>query len=384
MPSGPRPVDLGGKQMHLGPVSVTETDARSHPWRFLRSFPAPTPEQQRTLTLECAAARVLHRVALLRSPQLPDPLRELAKRAKVRPVAPVIARRLIPVAIALYKEDPDGSACEASITWLAERVGERPHLRPVLEDARRSRLRWHRARAAVVRANLRLGASVVMRSYMRSGVSVEDLFQDAAFGLVKAADRFDPNYGVKFSTYATWWVRHAVQRALQNTMRLVRLPAHVCDSLSRCNIARHQLGDDASDEEIAARTTFPVGQVRKLTELRNTRAAHPISLDYPGVGAPEDMGPMVDLLEADLPDLDAEISVDQEVRAVESLMADLPTRTQHILERRFGLEDDQQETLAVIGERLKLSRERIRQIESGALRDLQTRAARLACPTSRV
>lgn len=370
--------------MHLGSVPSTQTNAGPRPWHFLRAFRAPTPELQRELTLECAAARVLHRVAFLRSPELPEPLRKLATQAKVRPVAPVAPARLIPVAVALYEEDRDGRVCDESIDWLVARVSNRPELRAVLEDARRSRRRWHRARAAVVQANLRLAASVVMRSYTRSGVSVEDLFQDAAFGLAKAADRFDPNYGVKFSTYATWWVRHAVQRALQNTMRLVRLPAHMCDALSRCSIARHHLGEDASDEEISARTTFPVDKVRKITELKFTRAAHPVSLDSPGPGAPDDMGPMVDLLEADNPDLDEEISVDQEVRAMEDLMADLPPRTQSILAWRFGFELDEPETLAEIGERLGLSRERIRQIEKVALSDLKMRAGRTQCPTSRV
>lgn len=371
--------------MHLGGVSATETNAGPRPWHFLRAFPAPTVELQRELTLECAAARVMHRVALLRSPQIPPPLRELASEARVRPRAPVPARRLIPIALALYREDPDGRVCDESISWLAEHVEGHPELRAVLDDTRRSRRRWHRARTAVVRANLRLAASVVMRIYFRAAVPHEDLFQDAVFGLVKAADRFDPNYGVKFSTYATWWVRHAVQRSMQNTMRLVRLPAHVCDSLSRCNIARHNLGDDATDEEIAARTTFPVAKVRKITELRQTRAAHPISLDHPArSGIDDDMGPMIDLLKADLPDLDDKISVDQEMRAMENLMADLPTRTRHILEWRFGLEDDQEETLAEIGHRLGLSRERIRQIEKMALTDLQTRAARTQCPISRL
>jgi RNA polymerase sigma factor (sigma-70 family) len=127
-----------------------------------------------------------------------------------------------------------------------------------------------------------------------------------------------------------------------------------------------------------------VAKVRRITEIRHTRAAYPISLDHPGPGVPDDIGPMVDLLEADLPDLDEKISVDQEVGALEDLMADLPTRTRHILEWRFGLEDDQGETLAEIGRRLGLSRERIRQIEKLALRDLHTRAARTQCHISRV
>lgn len=361
-------------------MSSTGTGVRPQPWRFLREQKPPSPELQRQLTLECAAARVLHRVAFLRSPQIPEPILEVTRRIHIRATAPIPPRRYIEIALALCKEDSDGVSCEAAIAWLEQRIPGHPEFVPILEQAKATRARWHRARSAVIRHNLRLAAAFVMKLYGRSQMPAEDLFQEAVFGLSKSADRFDPNYGVKFSTYSVWWIRHAIQRAMQNTMRLVRIPAHASDELCRYNNALRELGEDASAEEIAACGNLEIRRIPKLALIRKSTSV--ISLDAPMHGDATTLTPMVECLEADQLDLDAHMLRAERARIADRLLGDLPIRTRRILSMRCGLTGDAM-TLVAIGEEMGLSRERVRQIESGVLSQLSTSAERALCTTSR-
>jgi RNA polymerase sigma factor (sigma-70 family) len=342
----------------------------------------PTVPEQRLLLLECAAARVLHRVAFLRSPTIPPPLAEVARKMHTRVTAPVPVRRLVPVALELYKGDLDGVACEASFAWLRAQVDDHPELQPVLDDVRRSRDRWHRARQAVVQANLRLGLSIVLKRFSRSPAAPEDLFQDAVFGLAKAADRFDPNYGVRFSTYATWWIRHAIQRSTVNTFRLVRIPAHVCNDLARYNLAIHELGDDATDEQISVHAKLSIKHVRRMADLRVSQI--PLSLDHPMFSGTDDQSSLMDHVVAPTADPDDAIYDDQRARLLDRMLEELPPRSQQILAKRYGLNDTPKYTLAETGEQVGLSRERVRQLEGILIKRMSAVAARAQCDTSRV
>lgn len=361
--------------------TTTPNGARARPWAFLRDLKVPTDDQQRQMTLECAQARVLHRVALLRGPVLPPPLVERLVALHIRIRVPVRPRQLVPTALALCHDDPDGAVCQASIEWIDREIQLRnADLQPFLDHVLASQARWHRARRAVVRSNLKLALSVVLRRFSRSAMAHEDLFQEAVFGLAKAADRFDTTLGVKFSTYATWWIRHSIQRAIVNSMRLVRIPSHVCDSLFRYSHAVAALGDEADDEAIAARAQITVKQVGLLRELRVSQI--PISLDAPAYD--DDDVPLGERLEtqAAAPDL-ALRERDREI-FVRRLLEHLSERSRCILSKRYGIGDVEPVTLKEIGEQLRLSRERVRQIQGTALATLNVRAARAQCTTSQV
>lgn len=274
--------------------------------------------------------------------------------------------------------------------WLEAEAKRDPRLAEALPTVRASLRRWHKAREIVVERNLRLAGSVVMRRFSHLPMSQDDMLQEAVFGLSHAADRFDPNYGVKFSTYATWWIRHAVQRAMQNTLRLVRIPAHLCDRIARYASAIGELGDRADVSEIATKIGEPVESTRKLAALYRTRAAPAMSLDEPAKTRPShasDRGDpasaRIDLLPAETPDLDEEISHEELARAVRVMIRDLPERSRKILAMRFGL-DGEPATLERVGAHFGLTRERIRQIEKMAIRALSAKVPRALCTTSRV
>lgn len=348
-------------------------------WKFLDDFPAPSPERQRELTLACTSARTLYRVAVLRSPKLPDTLIERARAAGIRLRTPMRPRKLVPTAIAMCKEDPDGTWCDEALAWLQGQ----PDATRVAAHVDRARRRWLKARSEIIAANMRLGASIVRKRFFYSPMSQEDLLQEAVFGLARAADRFDPHYGVKFSTYATWWVRHAAQRSIHNTMRVVRLPAHVCDHLTRYAVALHDLGNDASEDALAKRTQMPLPKLRKIAKIYATQGAGPVSFDAPLPGL-ETPTPMIDQYEAPETDPDDAILDEERQRIVKNMLRRLPARDRKILKRRFGFQSDGEiTTLASLGRDLHISRERVRQLEKQALRDLAEYADPSLCPTSR-
>lgn len=348
-------------------------------WKFLDAYPPPSADRQHELTLACASARSRYRLAVLRSPKLPASLIERARSADIRIRVPVRPRRLVPLALALCKEDPDGMWCDEALEW----IRQQPNSTAVVRHIERARRRWLKARSEIIAANLRLGASIVRKRFFYSPLSQEDLLQEAAFGLARAADRFDPHYGVKFSTYATWWVRHAAQRAIHNTMRVVRLPAHVCDDLTRYAVAIHHLGPDAEEDALANHTKMALPKLRKIAKLYATQGFGPVSFDapLPGLDKPT---PMIDQFEAPAPSMDDSVFDEERANIVKGMLRQLPSRDRGILERRFGFGDDGEiTTLASLGRDLDLSRERVRQLEKRALRELADAADLSLCSTSR-
>ena len=240
------------------------------------------------------------------------------------------------------------------------------------EQALARRVQAGDAQAAqqLVEANLRLVISVARR-YQHRGLSLLDLIEEGNLGLLTAARKFDPARGTRFSTYATWWIRQAIVRALANQARLVRLPVHVELLLSQYVRARTALQQELrrppTTAEVAARMGKPTEQVEDLEALR---LQHAVSLDAPT--GREGTGRLGDMIRDQSPPPDARlVAALGAVGDVKDLLADLPDNERRVLTGRFGLDGTAPRTLEAIGKDLGVTRERVRQIEAAALRKLQ-------------
>ena len=226
------------------------------------------------------------------------------------------------------------------------------------------------ARKRLIESNLRLVISVA-KKYRGRGVSFEDLIQEGNSGLIKAVERFDPDMGNRFSTYATWWIRQAVTRAVADHARTVRLPSHVVDALFRLRRADNalsiELGRDPSEEELAERLGIKPEEVRRLREV-----SRPIGSINARVGA-EEGAEMGDLLPDERAGDDyARVEIGQWEGTLHEAVESLPEREARILKMRHGLDGSKTRTLREVSEALGISQERARQVEIKALRTIRT------------
>jgi RNA polymerase primary sigma factor len=258
----------------------------------------------------------------------------------------------------------------AELRSLEHRFGV-PHgeLRRVVAEVRQGEQETDSAKQQLIVANLRLVVSIA-KKYTNRGLQFLDLIQEGNIGLMKAVDKFEYRRGYKFSTYATWWIRQAITRAIADQARTIRIPVHMIETINKLTRTQRQLvqelGREPTAEEVAEKMEIPVTKVRKIMKI----AQEPISLETP-IGEEEDshLGDFVEDRTAVSP-IDAVIAASLKTQA-EGVLRTLTPREAEVLRRRFGIGDGTEHTLEEVGKAFNVTRERIRQIESKALRKLR-------------
>ncbi len=266
---------------------------------------------------------------------------------------------------------PEGVSIEDPVRMYLKEIGKVPLLsaEEEIELAKRMENGDQNAKKRLAEANLRLVVSIAKR-YVGRGMLFLDLIQEGNLGLIKAVEKFDYRKGYKFSTYATWWIRQAITRAIADQARTIRIPVHMVETINKLiRVSRQllqELGREPSPEEIAAEMDMPVERVREILKI----SQEPVSMETP-IGEEEDSH-LGDFIEDDNVPAPAEAAAFTLLKEqLDDVLSTLTDREQKVLRLRFGLEDGRARTLEEVGKEFKVTRERIRQIEAKALRKLR-------------
>ena len=266
---------------------------------------------------------------------------------------------------------PEGVSIEDPVRMYLKEIGKVPLLSAEreIELAQRMEEGDEEAKKELAEANLRLVVSIAKR-YVGRGMLFLDLIQEGNLGLIKAVEKFDYHKGYKFSTYATWWIRQAITRAIADQARTIRIPVHMVETINKLiRVSRQllqELGREPSPEEIAAEMNMPVDRVREILKI----SQEPVSLETP-IGEEEDSH-LGDFIKDDNVPVPADAAAFTMLKEqLEDVLSTLTDREQKVLRLRFGLDDGRARTLEEVGKEFNVTRERIRQIEAKALRKLR-------------
>jgi RNA polymerase primary sigma factor len=274
---------------------------------------------------------------------------------------------------------PDGVSIEDPVRMYLKEIGKVPLLsaEEEIELAKKMEKGDEEAKKKLAEANLRLVVSIAKR-YVGRGMLFLDLIQEGNLGLIKAVEKFDYRKGYKFSTYATWWIRQAITRAIADQARTIRIPVHMVETINKLiRVSRQllqELGREPTPEEIAAEMSMPVERVREILKI----SQEPVSLETP-IGEEEDSH-LGDFIQDDNVPVPVDAAAYTLLREqLEEVLNTLTEREKKVLSLRFGLEDGRGRTLEEVGREFNVTRERIRQIEAKALRKLRhpTRSRKL-------
>ena len=288
-------------------------------------------------------------------------LQEIGRVAMLSPEEELLLARQVQQRERLLAGRAAADPADPSPDW-AERIGLS------LADLRLALHRGKRARERMIQANLRLVVAVA-KKYQHRGLELLDLVQEGSLGLERAVERFDPSRGFRFSTYAYWWIRQSITRAIASQSRTIRLPGHITEKLARIQRAQRELAPRLGRPPSTAELAGELGLSRAV--VRDTLAQQPRALSLAGRIGQELDAELGDLVEDGHATPEQLLAREQLHDQVQALLAELSGREALVLRQRYGLEDDQPLTLSEIGSRLQLSRERVRQIESGALKKLR-------------
>ena len=266
---------------------------------------------------------------------------------------------------------PDGVSIEDPVRMYLKEIGKVPLLsaEEEIELAKRMELGDQEAKKRLAEANLRLVVSIAKR-YVGRGMLFLDLIQEGNLGLIKAVEKFDYRKGYKFSTYATWWIRQAITRAIADQARTIRIPVHMVETINKLiRVSRQllqELGREPTPEEIAEEMNLPVERVREILKI----SQEPVSLETP-IGEEEDSH-LGDFIQDDNVPVPADAAAFTLLKEqLVEVLSTLTEREQKVLRLRFGLDDGRARTLEEVGKEFNVTRERIRQIEAKALRKLR-------------
>lgn len=266
---------------------------------------------------------------------------------------------------------PDGISIEDPVRMYLKEIGKVPLLsaEEEIELAKKMEMGDEDSKKRLAEANLRLVVSIAKR-YVGRGMLFLDLIQEGNLGLIKAVEKFDYRKGYKFSTYATWWIRQAITRAIADQARTIRIPVHMVETINKLiRVSRQllqELGREPAPEEIAEEMNMPVDRVREILKI----SQEPVSLETP-IGEEEDSH-LGDFIQDDNVPVPADAAAFTLLKEqLQEVLGTLTEREQKVLTLRFGLEDGRARTLEEVGKEFNVTRERIRQIEAKALRKLR-------------